>query len=166
MRFLLFIIISFCWLNSASQCETAPSEYVLEQGEDYLETEVSTFSLIECLLFNSAEYSKDEFEEGIAYSIIWIGGTPSYKVEVNTDIAEFLKEEPQLLYPYILSLALAQKNFEGALQIELESEAIAYLYQHFKAKSGYAKSKSLEKMNKKYQKGKLITYLESLRNQE
>jgi len=148
---------------AAAQCDSVPEDFVLEDVQDYVNEEVRAFQVISCLLFNSADLDTETFEKAMAYSIIWIGGTPNYKVQVKTDIAEFIKEEPELLYPYILALTLALRDFPSSTFEELESEAINYLFLHYTENGSYLKSKSLEKMYRKYKKGKLKSYLISLR---
>jgi len=166
LKYAFIAILSLFSFLSASQCGSAPDEYTLEKPEDYSEEESDAMEVIDCLLFHPSEFSKEEFDKGIAYAIIWIGGTPDYKVEVETDILTFLEEDPNLLYPYILALTMANHEFGSSPQLELETEAIHYLYKHYAAKTGYAKCKSLEKMQKKYQKGKLKDFLEELRNEK
>ena len=166
MKLAVTFICSILALLSASQCGTLSDEYVLEKAEDYTAQESQAFDIINCLLFEAETFDKKEFDKGMAYAIIWIGGTPDYKVEVETDILTFLEEEPDLLYPYILALTLAQKEKKGTSQLELETEAVNYLYKHYSISQGYSKCKSLERMHKKYQKGKLTGFLESLRNQK
>ncbi len=151
--------------NGQCQCASVPSEFVLENAEDYAAYEGVSFELMNCLVTRPMEFSLEEKDEATAFCLIWLGGTPNYIISVDTKAVLFLDENPDFLYTYIFALALVEKDFPKYGLAEKEAEALYLVAQHEKGGECKKRCKSLKKVEKLYLKGKLVIKLEKLRTE-
>jgi len=160
-----FLLVSYS-ITGLSQCVNLPDEYVLVDAEDYKRLEYITFKTMNCLIHEPTSFSDDEAAAATAFSIIWLSGTPDYTVNVETDNAWFLEDNSDLFYPYVLCLALVEKDFPNYTQIQKESEALFMLSQYEENCKGKVECKSLKKIAKLYKRGKLELQLEKSRSKK
>ena len=164
---LKYLIIGFAVLLSHfgnCQCGELPNDFVLEKAEDYSEHETLVISLMTCLTRTPKELNEKDTEESTAFCLIWLAGAPNVMVDVDTSVALFLEENPELLYVYIFNLALLEMN-ESTLSInEKEAEAQYQVALYQEKTSSFKDAKELKKIKKKYEKNKLVDYIKELRN--
>ncbi len=163
LRIALIIALVIVNLALLAQCTTPPESFVLDTKEDYIEVEDLAIDLMECMIKNPTGLNEKEIEQAKAFCLVWLGGTPSMTVEVDTKIALFLDDNPEYLYFYIFSLALVENEFPEDVIIEKEEEAMHLLARYDELLSSKKKNKHLKKFEKLYQKNKLAQELEEIK---
>ncbi len=142
-----------------AQCGAPPDEFYLVEKDDYKVHEELCFRLMNCLVLKPKELSHEKTAEAQAFCIIWLTGTPDYRVEVATKSALFLEERPEYFYTYVFAMALVEKDFPSYSALQKECEALYLLSQYEKKLYGANQLKIMKKVDKLYQKGKLESFL-------
>lgn len=165
LAFIIPLAVSL-YFSGFSQCAEPPGEFTLEHAKDYAQYNDISFKLMSCLVSHPNELSSKETEEATAFCLMWLGGTPDYKVEIDTKVALFLDDNPEYLYTYIFAMTLVQRDFSSMSVLEKEAEAL-FLVAQYEQKSGCKKkNKALKRIAKLYSNGQLIEELEKIKNEK
>lgn len=161
----VYIGVAIFSLAGSAQCVNPPDGFTLETLDDYRKYEVLVFELMDCLVNNPLALDLEKTEEAKAFCLIWLGGTSSYTVKVNTHVATFLDEDPEYLYNYIFSLAIIERNFPKLSLEEKESEALYLIVLYDEKLSLKKPKKALRKIKNLYTKGKLIPEIKRIKKE-
>ncbi len=161
----MYLSVAIFSLTGSAQCVNPPDGFILETSEDYRKYESLVFELMDCLVNNPLALDLEKTEEAKAFCLIWLGGTSSYTVKVNTHIATFLDEDPEYLYHYIFSLAIIERNFPKLSLEEKESEALYLIVLYGEQLSLKKPNKALRKIKNLYTKGELIPEIKRMKKE-
>ena len=161
----VYISLAISSLAGTAQCVNPPDGFVLETPKDYRKHEELVFELMDCLVNNPLVLDLEKTEEAKAFCLIWLGGTSSYTIKVNTHVATFLGEDPEYLYQYIFSLAIIERNFPKLSLEEKESEALYLIALHDEKLSPKKPNKALKKIKNLYTKDKLIPEIKRIKKE-
>ncbi len=135
----------------------------MEDPQDYLNLENQALDIMQCLLEQPSQYSAQETEECVAFSLMWLAGAPNLTVHCDTETAIFINERPELLYHYLFALAIIQTDNPGYSKYEREAEAMCLLGRYDATKDKKLRCKTLKKFISLHQKGKLQEELAELK---
>tara|TARA_B100000767_G_scaffold47552_2_gene42279 strand:- start:24420 stop:24938 length:519 start_codon:yes stop_codon:yes gene_type:complete len=152
-------------LAGYAQCLYPPDEFVLETPEDYEDYEVLAYELMACLVNDPLAIDIEKTEEAKAFCLVWLGGTSSCTLQVNTNLATFLDEKPEYLYHYIFSLAMIYRDFPRLSLEEKESEALYLIALYDEKISPKKRNRALKKIKNLHTKGKLIPEINRIKKE-
>jgi hypothetical protein len=93
--------------------------------------------------------------------LFWIAGTPDLRVEVDTDVLPFVKENEELLYPVIHGMALYQlRHPKEKDSVKLHVEGLKTLAALVDQSESLRKERYLREVMRAYNREELKEYVD------
>ena len=160
----LILLFSFVSLLAFAQNDnpkyTVPSEYTFVEPEDYDTYEPQIREVIDWYLWRSLAFDSEKRRDASAFFFQWLIGTPTVSVELNTNIANFLDNNPELLMPFMMGWTKYSLENDTKDKIECNIASIETVVGYYNKNKGFLKKdKNIEDYEKMMKKNKLKNYI-------
>lgn len=164
-------ILCVGWLslvNAQSIGPEIPKEYQWDTPQEYAVDEASVTEVLKWLCSEPLGLNIQKRSLANAYVMEWITGSPSIRLEVNSEVFPFLEEHPELLFSLIQGMAfysLGHPDEKDA--VKLHAEGLETVAHHAELSEELSKDGDLKKLIKANRKRQLkVYYQESLEDWE
>lgn len=110
MKTAIGLVFSLMMLGSMAQdgAPRVPVNFSLETPEDYSEHEALAKKCMGWLVSHSLDEFPEKRTELNAFALLWLSGTPAYKLEIQSGTIPCLKENDDLFPVFVYGMALYQ----------------------------------------------------------
>lgn len=152
----LVILAVFCVVVSAQEY-TVPKNVKFENKEDYAPYEPQVLETIKWLLNTSLGKEANKRTEANTFLMMWLTGTPNVSININADLLTFIKENTELLMPFMAGcVQYCLENSYSKDNIQIHKAGIEAAVAFYRKNRGYLKKDSnIEKYERLIEKGKL-----------
>lgn len=141
-----------------------PSEYTLELAEDYEQYEETVIQSLKWLLKTPVEESVNLRAKHNAFVLIWLSGSPSINIDIDSKAMPFMEKHEDLFYTFLHGMALYALKHQDKKTDSLKNhtagiKAVATMVEQSHA---IKIDSSLRKLMKAYRKKELKDYTAKL----
>jgi len=154
---MLCILGMVFWVNAFAQGPRIPEDLSLESPDDYIEYQPLAISCMSWLVNTPRNEFPEKRMETNAFVMLWLAGTPTVKLVIDSKVLPFLEDEEDLLFPFIYGMALFQiKHADVNDKAVLHAEGLKTVVEVCERCRCVSKSNYLKKIRKAYKHGKLV----------
>jgi hypothetical protein len=156
------IIFSLLSITLPAQDIKVPTNAVLEKAEDYEKYEKDVIACAKWLESTPLDEQKDKRKQVNYFLTKWITGSPTVTIELNSNIIEWNKSNPELLSVFMAGwtkFMLEHKEMNKDM-VRGNVEGLRSVLKVYKLGKGVKKDKKLEKLIALESKGKLENWVE------
>lgn len=155
-------ICFFCWFIQTS-AQTAgpeiPKQYAWNTSEEYLADQPRVKEVLKWLCTQPLGLEIQKRSLANAYVMEWITGTPSLRLEVNSEAFLFIDQYPELLFSLIQGMAYYAIGHPDEKDIaKLHVEALEVVAEHAEQSEELSKDGDLKKLIRANRKKQLKAY--------
>lgn len=163
MRLGIWISLCFCcWFfqaNAQSACPEIPKQYAWNSSEEYLADQPRVKEVLKWLCNEPLGFEIQKRSLANAYAMEWITGTPSLRLEVNSEAFLFIDQHPELLFSLIQGMAYYAIGHPDEKDLtKLHTEALEVVAQHAEQSEVLSKDGDLKKLIRANRKKQLKAY--------
>jgi hypothetical protein len=159
------LALSLAGEAQVSKCPKLPVNYHWESARDYKRDEDLAIRTLRWLVSTPLNSDLQLRGDANLFVMEWICGSPRIEINIQTEALPFYAEYPDLLFPYIHGVAYCylSKNTDcNELQAQVEGfNTVAFMV---RTDAKLSKVKSFHALLKAYKKGKMASYVESLKS--
>jgi hypothetical protein len=148
-------------INVFSQEFEVPKNYVFSNVEDYSKYEADILKSIDWLTNTPVQSQPEKRKEANAFVIVWLTGSPNVSVEIDSEIVNFMDQNPELLMIFMCGwtkYSLETKDYKNKISGNQKGiEAVIDFYT--RNRENLKKDKNVEKYIKMKDKGTLVEYI-------
>jgi hypothetical protein len=157
---LLLAMLSF-GAQGQQLCPEIDKAYKWENAGDYERDKEKVMEVLRWLCKTPLGDQVQQRSVANAYVMEWIAGTPSHRIELNTEAFVFLESHPELLFPFIHGAALFALKKEGEVNpVKLHVEALENVARLAEQSEELSKDSELKKLIRAYRRQVLEKYYE------
>lgn len=163
MRLGIWMSICFCcWFiqtSAQSNGPEIPKQYAWNSGEEYVRDQDKVQDVLKWLCMQPLGLDIQKRSLANAYVMEWISGTPSLRLEVNSEAFLFIEKHPELLFSLIQGMAyfaIAHPDEKDATK--LHTEALEVVAHHAELSEELSKDGDLKKLIRANRKKQLKAY--------
>lgn len=156
MRLFLVSILLACVQFSWGQGPRIPEDVQLEEPSDYTDQEGLARKCLAWLINTPLDEHVEKRMEVNAFVMMWLAGHPELKLDINSDVLPFIREDDTLIFPFIHGMALYQIGHPSETDTEkLHAEGLRTLAKAVRQNSCVKKTKSIKAVLKAERKDEL-----------
>jgi hypothetical protein len=146
---------------NAQPCPDLPDYTSWKKASNYAVSRDSVEKVLQWLCRTPFAVFPIERSEANACVLFWIAGTPDLRVEVDTDVLPFVKENEELLYPVIHGMALYQlRHPKEKDSVKLHVEGLKTLAALVDQSESLRKERYLREVMRAYNREELKEYVD------
>lgn len=167
--FFTVVVVALCSFGVLAQCDPPELDATInfEQPEDYRRASKSALAAIDWLLTVPLAQCEEDRNRLNAYVLVWLGGHPDVRVELETSVFPFFEEFPELLFPVIFAMGrydLKHPN-EGNNLINQHVAAMQTVLEIADREKKYRANSDIKMLRKMRRKDHLSSYVSGLLDQ-
>jgi len=164
----LFCSVCFLGADAQSTCPEIPKQYGWNTPQEYAADEARVKEVLKWLCSQPLGLDIQKRSLANAYVMEWITGTPSLRLEVNSEAFPFIDQHPELLFSLIQGMAYyAMGHPEEKNAVKLHAEALETVAHHAELSEELSKDGDLKRLMRANRKRQLKEfYLESIEDWE
>lgn len=141
-----------------------PEEFVLDTPEDYPQYQELVIESLQWLLRTPLEEAVNLRAKHNAFDLIWLSGSPSVSIDINSKAMPFMENHEELFYTFMHGMAMYQLKHPDAEvnEIKLHSYGLKAVAEMVLKSYDIDMDPTLRKIIKAYRKKKIKEYSKKL----